>query len=65
MDWNNLIFPIPKPSYSKMSFPNQIIWVPKKDYNYKDKLKYNLINMLRKKSSFKILYREMMEGENH
>lgn len=44
MDWNNLIFPIPKPSYSKMSFPNQIIWVPKKDYNYKDKLKYNSIS---------------------
>ena len=40
MDWNSLIFPIPKVSYTKLSFPNQLIWVPKKEYNYKDKLKY-------------------------
>ena len=40
MDWNSLIFPIPKASYTKLTFPNQLIWVPKKEYNYKDKLKY-------------------------
>ena len=42
MDFNNFVFPIPKSSYTKNDFRDQIIYIPKKDYSYKDKLKYNL-----------------------
>ena len=40
MECNNLVFPIPKSSYSEKSFPGQLMWIPKKDYSYKDILKY-------------------------
>ena len=42
MDFNNFVFPIPTSSYTKNDFKDQIIYIPKKDYSYKDKLKYNL-----------------------
>ena len=42
MDFNNFVFPIPNSSYTKNDFKGQIIYIPKKDYSYKDKLKYNL-----------------------
>ena len=40
MECNNLVFPIPKSSYNEKSFPQQLMWIPKKDYSYKDILKY-------------------------
>ena len=42
MDFNNFVFPIPPPSYTKNDFKDNIIYIPKKDYSYKDKLKYNI-----------------------
>ena len=42
MDFNDFVFPIPPSSYTKNDFKNHIIYIPKKDYSYKDKLKYNL-----------------------
>ena len=42
MDFNSLIFPIPPPSYDKTSYPGHLIWIPKKDFAYKDKLKYSV-----------------------
>ena len=42
MDFNNFVFPIPNASYSKNDFKDHIIFIPKKDYSYKDKLKYNI-----------------------
>ena len=42
MDFNNFVFPIPSSSYSKNDFKEHIIYIPKKDYSYKDKLKYNI-----------------------
>ena len=40
MECNNLVFPTPKSSYTEKSFPGQLMWIPKKDYSYKDILKY-------------------------
>ena len=42
MDFNSFVFPIPSASYSKTDFPDHLIYIPKKEYSYKDKLKYNL-----------------------
>ena len=42
MDFNNFVFPIPTSSYTKNDFKEHIIYIPKKDYSYKDKLKYNI-----------------------
>ena len=42
MDFNNFVFPIPASSYSKNDLKDNIIYIPKKDYSYKDKLKYNI-----------------------
>ena len=42
MDFNTFIFPIPTPSYTKNDYKDHIIYIPKKDYSYKDKLKYNI-----------------------
>lgn len=42
MDFNSFVFPIPTSSYTKKDFPDHLIYIPKKDYSYKDKLKYNL-----------------------
>ena len=42
MDFNNFVFPIPPASYTKNDFKGHIIYIPKKDYSYKDKLKYNM-----------------------
>ena len=42
MDFNNFVFPKPPPSYTKNDFKDNIIYIPKKDYSYKDKLKYNI-----------------------
>ena len=42
MDFNSLVFPIPKASYNKKSFPGQLIWIPKKNFTYKDKIKYSI-----------------------
>jgi hypothetical protein len=42
MDFNNFVFPIPPSSYTKNDFKNNIIYIPKKDFSYKDKLKYNI-----------------------
>ena len=47
MDFNTFIFPIPPSSYTKNDFKDNIIYIPKKDYSYKDKLKYNT-NLLSK-----------------
>ncbi len=44
MDFNSLIFPVPKPSYTKKTFIGQLIWIPKKTFTYKDKLKYSIHN---------------------
>ena len=56
MDFNNFVFPIPSPSYTKNDFKEHIIYVPKKDYSYKDKLKYNinLSNKVNNKENKKI-----------
>ena len=29
MDFNNLIFPAPTPSYDEKSFPNELMWIPR------------------------------------
>ena len=42
MDFNSFVFPIPSKSYSKTDFPEHLIYIPKKDYSYKDKLKYSI-----------------------
>ena len=42
MDFNTFIFPTPKSSYTKNDFKENIIYIPKKDFSYKDKLKYNI-----------------------
>ena len=42
MDFNSFVFPIPSKSYSKTDFPEHLIYIPKKDYSYKDKLKYTI-----------------------
>ena len=42
MDFNSFVFPIPSASYSKNDFPDHLIYIPKKDYSYKDKLKYSV-----------------------
>ena len=43
MDFNSFVFPIPSSSYTKNDFSDHIIYIPKKDYSYKDKLKYTVI----------------------
>lgn len=42
MDFNSFVFPIPSSSYSKNDFSDHLIYIPKKDYSYKDKLKYTI-----------------------
>ena len=49
MDFNSFVFPIPSSSYSKTDFPDHLIYIPKKDYSYKDKLKYNLNSKIQSK----------------
>ena len=49
MDFNSFVFPIPSASYSKTDFPDHLIYIPKKDYSYKDKLKYNLNSKIQSK----------------
>ena len=29
MEFNNLIFPAPTPSYDENSFPNELLWIPR------------------------------------
>ena len=41
MDFNSFVFPIPSSSYSKNDFSDHLIYIPKKDFSYKDKLKYS------------------------
>ena len=43
MDFNSFVFPIPSSSYTKNDFSEHLIYIPKKDYSYKDKLKYTVI----------------------
>jgi len=43
MDFNSFVFPIPSSSYTKNDFSDHLIYIPKKDYSYKDKLKYTVI----------------------
>ena len=42
MDFNSFVFPIPDKSYSKNDFSEHLIYIPKKDFSYKDKLKYSV-----------------------
>ena len=42
MDFNSFVFPIPSASYSKNDFSEHLIYIPKKDFSYKDKLKYTI-----------------------
>ena len=41
MDFNSLIFPIPTPTYTKNDYKGKLLWIPKKDFSYKDKIKYS------------------------
>ena len=41
MDFNSLVFPVPTPTYSKNDYKGQLIWIPKKEFSYKDKIKYS------------------------
>jgi hypothetical protein len=41
MEFNSLIFPIPKASYNKDDYKGELIWIPRKEvFTYRDKLKY-------------------------
>ena len=42
MDFNSFVFPVPEASYTKDDYPELLIYIPKKIYSYKDKLKYNM-----------------------
>ena len=41
MDFNSLIFPIPTPTYTTNDYKGKLLWIPKKDFSYKDKIKYS------------------------
>jgi hypothetical protein len=42
MDFNSIIFPVPKVSYNIEEMKGEILWIPKnKDFTYRDKLKFN------------------------
>ena len=56
MDFNTFIFPTPKSSYTKNDFKENIIYIPKKDFSYKDKLKYNInISSIQESKNKKII----------
>ena len=51
MDFNSFVFPVPETSYTKNDYKDHLIYIPKKDYSYKDKLKYTMQeNNIEKKS---------------
>lgn len=77
MDFNSLVFPIPKLTYNESSYPNQLIWIPRREFTYKDKIKIKkekkpkrnkVISMHTKASRInksKVYLNETDEGETH
>lgn len=40
MEFNSFVFPVPSVSYSPKDFPEHLLYIPKKAFSYKDKIKY-------------------------
>lgn len=42
MNFDSFVFPVPSCDYNEFSYPDQLLWIPKKNFTYKDKIKYSI-----------------------